>query len=79
MPGHILLAAVSPANTPHGYNWTFGFPMILFLVIAAGIYVLLFARPHQRVPARRINLPSVVPPPRSPEPPSTGNNVKDSE
>jgi hypothetical protein len=53
--------------------------MILFLVIAAGIYVLLFARPHQRVPARRINLPSVVPPPRSPEPPSTGNNVKDSE
>lgn len=49
MPG-ILLAAVSPDNTPHGYNWTFAFPMLLFIVIAAILYAL-FSRPHRRVPA----------------------------
>jgi hypothetical protein len=43
-----LLAAISPANTPHGYNWTFAFPMLLFIVVAAGLY-LRFRGPH-RVP-----------------------------
>lgn len=47
------LAVINPDNTPHGYNWTFAFPMILFLVIAAILY-LLFTRPHRRVPPRRI-------------------------
>jgi hypothetical protein len=68
-----------PDNTPHGYNWTFGFPMILFLVVAAALYLLLFARPHQRVPARRGTLPSIVPPPRRPPPPATGKDPGDSE
>jgi hypothetical protein len=35
-------------NSPHGFNWTFAFPMILFLVVAVALY-LLFTRPH-RVP-----------------------------
>lgn len=43
-----LLAAISPMNTPHGYNWTFAYPMLLFIVIAGALY-LRFRRPH-RVP-----------------------------
>lgn len=66
MRAHSLVAVVTPMDTPHGYNWTFGFPMILFLVIAAALYLLLFARPHRRVPARRVTLPAgtSVPPQR---------------
>ena len=50
MPG-LILAAISPDNTPHGYNWTFAFPMLLFIVIALILYAL-FSRPHRRVPGR---------------------------
>lgn len=53
MPGLILASGVTPDNTPHGYNLTFGFPMLLFIIIGAILYMLLFARPHPRVPARR--------------------------
>jgi hypothetical protein len=52
VPGLILLAAVTPDNTPHGYNLTFLFPMCLFIVVAVILY-LLFSRPHARIPARR--------------------------
>jgi hypothetical protein len=52
VPG-LILAAVSPDNTPHGYNWTFAFPMLLFIVVALVLYAL-FARPHRRVPGRPI-------------------------
>jgi hypothetical protein len=56
----LILAAVTPANTPHGYNWTFAFPMLLFIVIAAVLYAL-FSRPHHRVPPRRISLAGAAP------------------
>jgi hypothetical protein len=42
------LAAVTPDNTPHGYNLTFAFPMLLFIVVAGALY-LRFRAPH-RVP-----------------------------
>ena len=44
----MLLAAVQPDNTPHGYNLTFAFPELMFIVIAGALY-LRFRRPH-RVP-----------------------------
>jgi hypothetical protein len=53
----LILAVINPDNTPHGYNWTFAFPMLLFIVIGAVLY-LLFSRPHRRVPARMISLPA---------------------
>jgi hypothetical protein len=53
VPG-VVLAAVNPDNTPHGYNWTFAFPMLLFIVIALILYAL-FSRPHRRVPASPIH------------------------
>jgi hypothetical protein len=53
VPG-LILAAINPDNTPHGYNWTFAFPMLLFVVVAALLYAL-FRRPHRRVPARAIS------------------------
>jgi hypothetical protein len=43
-----VLAAVQPDNTPHGYNWTFAYPMLLFIVVAGALY-LRFRSPH-RVP-----------------------------
>jgi hypothetical protein len=49
----VVLAAVNPDNTPHGYNWTFAFPMLLFIVIALILYAL-FSRPHRRIPGRPI-------------------------
>jgi hypothetical protein len=49
----VVLAAVSPDNTPHGYNWTFAFPMLLFIVVALILYAL-YSRPHRRVPGRPI-------------------------
>jgi hypothetical protein len=54
----ILAAPINPDNTPHGYNWTFAFPMLLFIVIGTVLYLLLFGRPHARVPARAITLPA---------------------
>ncbi len=41
-----ILAAVSPVNSPHGYNWTFAFPMLMFVVIAGTLYLIL-SRPHK--------------------------------
>jgi hypothetical protein len=58
VPGYLLAAGISPDNTPHGYNWTFAFPMLLFIVIGAVLYLVLFQFPHGRVPARRITLPA---------------------
>jgi hypothetical protein len=46
--GTLLAAAISPDNTPHGYNLTFAFPMLMFIIIAALLYVR-FRNPH-RVP-----------------------------
>jgi len=43
-----VLAAVQPDNTPHGYNLTFAYPMLLFIIVA-GVLYLRFRRPH-RVP-----------------------------
>ena len=50
----LILAAINPDNTPHGYNWTMLFPMLMFAVIALVLWAL-FGRPHQRVPARRLS------------------------
>jgi hypothetical protein len=46
--GTLLAAAISPDNTPHGYNLTFAFPMLLFIIVAVALY-LRFRSPH-RVP-----------------------------
>jgi hypothetical protein len=56
VPG-LILAAVTPDNTPHGYNLSFAFPMLLFIIIG-GVLYLLFSRPHRRVPARGVSLPA---------------------
>jgi hypothetical protein len=48
--GMLLAAAVSPDNTPHGYNLTFAFPELMFIIIAAVLY-LRFRSPH-RVPGQ---------------------------
>jgi hypothetical protein len=48
--GMLLAAAISPDNTPHGYNLTFAFPELMFIIIAALLY-LRFRGPH-RVPGR---------------------------
>jgi hypothetical protein len=53
----LVLAAVNPDNTPHGYNWTFAFPMLLFIVTALILYAL-YSRPHRRVPRRPIQATS---------------------
>jgi hypothetical protein len=52
---HLILAAINPDNTPGGYQWTYLFPMLLFIVIGGALY-LLFSRPHRRVPSRAIAL-----------------------
>jgi len=44
----VLIAAIHPDNTPHGYNWTFAFPMLMFIIVAGALY-LRFRSPH-RVP-----------------------------
>jgi hypothetical protein len=51
----LILAAVTPDNTPHGYNWTFAFPMLLFIVVSLILYVL-FSRPHRRIPGEPISV-----------------------
>ncbi len=50
----ILAAPINPDNTAHGYNWTFAYPMLLFIVVALVLYYL-FGRPHRRVPPRPIS------------------------
>jgi hypothetical protein len=47
-----LLAAISPVNTPHGYNWTFAYPMLLFIIVAGALY-LRFRSPH-KVPGHAV-------------------------
>jgi uncharacterized protein (DUF58 family) len=49
----LILAGVSPDNTPGGFYYTFLFPMLLFIVVAVILYML-FSRPHRRVPGRPI-------------------------
>ena len=49
MPG-LILATVTPDNTPGGANLTFAFPILLFVVIGVILYLWL-GRPHRRVPA----------------------------
>ena len=39
MQGTLLAAAISPDNTPHGYNLTFAFPELLFIIVAAALYL----------------------------------------
>jgi hypothetical protein len=57
MRGLRVLAAVTPDNTPHGYDLTFAVPIALFAVVAIALYLRL-SRPHRRVPARRGVLPA---------------------
>jgi hypothetical protein len=52
LPAHTLASVV--ANTEGGSYMTFGIPIGIFCVIAVLLYVQLFARPHRRVPPRRI-------------------------
>jgi hypothetical protein len=40
-----LLTVVHPDNTPHGYNLTFAFPMLMFIIIAGALF-LRFRGPH---------------------------------
>jgi hypothetical protein len=51
------VAAVTPDNTPHGYNLTFAVPLGLFAVVAVAMYLML-GRPHRRIPARRAVMPA---------------------
>jgi len=41
-----LLAAVRPDNTPHGYNLTFAFPMLMFIIVAGALYLRFRAAHH---------------------------------
>ena len=50
----LILAAVTPDNTPGGYDFTFAFPMLLFIVVALILWAL-FGRPHRRVPGEPIS------------------------
>jgi hypothetical protein len=34
-----LLAAVHPGDTPAGYNLTFAFPMLMFIIVAGALYL----------------------------------------
>jgi hypothetical protein len=43
----LILAGVSPSNTPSGYYWTFLFPMILLIVIGGVLYLLFWVLPHK--------------------------------
>lgn len=61
-----VLAAVSPANTPHGYNLTFAIPMLMFIVIAGALY-LIVRSPH-RVPGHAPIVPATTSASRSAAP-----------
>ena len=51
MPGFLLAQATSD-NVPEGADFTLWFPLGLFVIVAAILWVL-YARPHRRVPPRR--------------------------
>ena len=53
MPDHILAYATSD-NSMGGAVLTFAFLVILFAIVATVLYILLFSRPHPRVPAQRV-------------------------
>lgn len=66
---HITILAQTTStnsNAPGGAILTFAFPIILFAVIVTALYYVLFARPHPRVPSRRIVLAGAAP--GAPEP-----------
>ena len=71
MPGSVLAIATSD-NAPGGAILTFAFPIILFAIIGTVLYILLFSRPHPRVPAGHVALAGAnrlrhgSPSPRSP-------------
>jgi hypothetical protein len=48
--GSVLAVTI---NAQGGSYLSFAFPLGLFCVVAAVLYLVLFGRPHQRVPARR--------------------------
>jgi len=50
----IHLAYSTSDNAMGGAVLTFAFLIILFAVVATVLYILLFSRPHPRVPARRV-------------------------
>jgi len=50
-----VLAYTTSDNAPGGAVLTFAFLVILFAIVATVLYVLLFSRPHPRVPARRLS------------------------
>jgi hypothetical protein len=54
----VMILAAVPMNSEGGSYMTFGGPIVLFCVVAVILYMLLFARPHRRVPARRIARPA---------------------
>ena len=56
-----FLAQSTSDNAPGGAVLTFAFPIILFAIIAAVLYYIIFARPHPRVPSRRIILANSTP------------------
>jgi hypothetical protein len=50
---HVFLLALSTSDdSPAGQNFTLWFPLGLFIIVAAILWVL-YARPHHRVPPRR--------------------------
>ena len=48
------LAYTTSDNSMGGAVLTFAFLIILFAIVATVLYILLFSRPHPRVPARRM-------------------------
>jgi hypothetical protein len=42
----LAIATGTSDNAAHGYNWTFAFPMILFIVIVGALLVI-YSRPHK--------------------------------
>jgi hypothetical protein len=51
VPG-LLLAQVTSDNAPEGAYFTLWFPLGLFIIVLAILWVL-YARPHRRVPPRQ--------------------------
>jgi hypothetical protein len=58
----MILASVY-LNAEGGSYLTFGIPIGIFCVVGVILWVLLFTRPHRRVPARRIVAPAHAGPP----------------
>ena len=52
------LAYTTSDNSMGGAVLTFAFLIILFAIVATVLYIVLFSRPHPRVPARRLSYAS---------------------